>query len=256
MLIILVGLYYHLYRYQQTIQYIQKHSHHYHQQCFLHHLTTEHIRQLLEQSAPALETSFSTGLGSPGRQQDLFITVETVTPRARKSRGDGLRIYHATHPTPFGNAFIALTQRGLCRLEFIDSTEETEAVFRLGKQWPNAQFVEDKISTAKMIRQIFTPQIEPSEEPLNLLLQGTNFQLTVWQALLQIPEGCLISYGHLAQKIGHPKASRAIGTAIGNNPISYLIPCHRVLRGDGEIGGYRWGVERKLAILGRELCQG
>jgi len=222
---------------------------------FLQHLTTGYAKQLLEQSTPILETSLSVGLSSSSRLHDLLISVEAVTPGEYKSGGEGLEIRYATHPTPFGDSLIAITQRGICRLEFIDATEEKDAVLRLTKYWPGAQIIEDKTSTAKTIRQIFNQQKEQPDKPLTLLLQGTNFQLKVWQALLQIPEGSLTSYGLLAQQIGHPKASRAIGTAIGNNPISYLIPCHRVLRANGEIGGYRWGVERKLAILGREFCK-
>lgn len=222
---------------------------------FLQHLTAEHAKQRLKQSVPMLETSFSLGLSSSSRLHDLLIAVETVTPGENKSGGKGLEIHYATHPTPFGYSLIAITQRGICRLEFIDNTEEKDTVLQLQKHWPNAQLIEDKISTATIIRKIFHPLKEQSKKPLTLLLQGTTFQLKVWQALLQIPEGCLISYGHLAQTIGNPNASRAIGTAIGNNPISYLIPCHRVLRVSGEIGGYRWGVERKMAILGREFCK-
>ncbi len=223
---------------------------------FLQYLTVEHAKRLLKQSTPLLETSFSLGLSSSSRLHDLLIAVEAVTPGEYKSGGNNLEIRYATHPTPFGNSLIAITQRGICRLEFIDTTQDTDAVFRLEKDWPKAQLIEDKISTEKIIGEIFYRQKEPSDKPLTLLLQGTNFQLKVWQALLQVPEGCLISYGHLAQKIGHPKAQRAIGTAIGTNPISYLIPCHRVLRANGNIGGYRWGVERKMAILGREFCKG
>ena len=222
---------------------------------FLQHLSPKHAKQLLKQSTPILEKSFSVDFSSPSRLHDRLITVEAVTPGEYKSGGKSLEIRYAIHPTPFGDSLIAITQRGICRLEFIDTTQDTDAVFRLEKDWPKAQLIEDKISTEKIIGEIFYRQKEPSDKPLTLLLQGTNFQLKVWQALLQVPEGCLISYGHLAQKIGHPKTQRAIGTAIGANPISYLIPCHRVLRANGNIGGYRWGVERKMAILGKEFCR-
>lgn len=222
---------------------------------FLQHLTTEHAKRLLKQSIPILETSFDVGLSSPGRLHDLLVSVEAVTPGQYRSGGKDLSIRYSIQPTPFGNCLIATTKRGICRLEFIDGEEADETITQLAEYWPNAHLVKDKKSTAKVIRQIFYQQKEQAEKPLTLLLQGTNFQLKVWQALLKIPEGNLISYGNLAQWIGHPKASRAIGTAIGNNPISYLIPCHRVLRANGEIGGYRWGVERKMAILGREFCK-
>lgn len=222
---------------------------------FLQHLTSESAKQLLQQSTPVLETSFAVGLSSPGRLHDLLISVEAVTPGEYKSGGENLKINYASHLTPFGKCFIATTTRGICRLEFLDPEEEETAIQRLQKVWSNAILEENPTETERVVEQIFNPAGNPTNKPLLLLLQGTNFQLKVWQALLQIPEGCVTSYGYLADKIGQPAASRAVGTAIGNNPISYLIPCHRVLRGDGGIGGYRWGIERKIAILGKELCE-
>ncbi|MCD6187541.1 MAG: methylated-DNA--[protein]-cysteine S-methyltransferase [Desulfuromusa sp.] len=222
---------------------------------FLQHLTSEYAKQLLQQSTPILETSFAVGLSGPGRLHDLLINVEAVTPGEYRSGGMDLQINYAIHPTLFGRCFIAITDRGICRLEFIDSGEEEIAIQRLQQTWPNAEINKNEAVTGAIIQKIFNPATVPTDKPLLLLLQGTNFQLKVWQSLLQIPEGCVASYGYLANKIGQATASRAVGTAIGNNPISYLIPCHRVLRGDGEIGGYRWGIDRKLAILGREFCQ-
>jgi len=222
---------------------------------FLQHLTTEHAKQLLQQSTSILETSFSVGLSGPGRLHDLLVNVEAVTPGEYKSGGLDLQIEYAIHPTPFGQCFIAVTERGICRLEFIDFIEEQMATQRLIKAWPNALIKEDKGKTEIVIQQIFSSHNNPANKPLLLFLQGTNFQLKVWQALLKIPQGCVTSYGYLAKKLGQPNASRAVGTAIGNNPISYLIPCHRVLRGDGAIGGYRWGIDRKLTILGKEFCE-
>ena len=221
---------------------------------FLQHLTTEHAKELLKQSTSVLETSFSVGLSSPSRLHDLLINVDAVTPGEYKSGGIDLQIDYAIHPTPFGRCLIAVTERGICRLEFIDSAEKEIAIQRLQKAWPNALINRNDTVTENIIRQIFIPQNSSTNKPLPLLLQGTNFQLKVWQALLRIPVGCVTSYGFLAKKVGQPTASRAVGTAIGNNPISYLIPCHRVLRGDGGIGGYRWGIDRKLAILGKEFC--
>lgn len=222
---------------------------------FLQHLTTEHAKQLLQQSTSILDTSFSVGLSGPGRLHDLLVNVEAVTPGEYKSGGIDLTIEYALHPTPFGECFIAVTERGICRLEFIDSVVDTMAAQRLKKAWPKALLQEEKVKTGKVIQQIFNSNHNPANKPLLLLLQGTNFQLKVWQALLKIPQGCVASYGYLADKLGQPNASRAVGTAIGNNPISYLIPCHRILRGDGGIGGYRWGIDRKLTILGKELCE-
>jgi len=222
---------------------------------FLQHLTTEHAKQLLQQSASIMETSYSVGLSGSGRLHDLLVNVEAVTPGEYKSGGIDLKIKYAIHPTPFGQCFIAVTRRGICRLEFIDFGEEQKATQRLKKTWPNALRQEDKVKTEIVIQQIFSRDNHSADKPLLLLLKGTNFQLKVWQALLKIPQGCVTSYGYLAEKLGQPTASRAVGTAIGNNPISYLIPCHRVLRGDGGIGGYRWGIDRILAILGKEFCE-
>ncbi|WP_321394260.1 methylated-DNA--[protein]-cysteine S-methyltransferase [uncultured Desulfuromusa sp.] len=222
---------------------------------FLQHLTTEHAKQLLQQSTSILDTSFHVGLSGPGRLHDLLVNVEAVTPGEYKSGGVDLHIDYAVHPTPFGQCFIAITERGICRLEFIDSPADQSAVQRLQKSWPKALLKEDRVKTEAVIQQVFNRDQSPDNKPLLLLLQGTNFQLKVWQALLKIPPGCITSYGYLAEKLGQPSAGRAVGTAIGNNPISYLIPCHRVLRGDGGIGGYRWGIDRKLAILAKEFCE-
>jgi len=223
---------------------------------FLQHLTGDQAKKLLKQSVSVLDTSFAVGLSSPGRLHDLLINVTAVTPGEYKSGGMNLQIKYATHQTPFGRCFIAITERGICQLEFIDTNNGAEASFvRLQKVWPNANITENPTATGGSIQQIFSPLEKSSDKPLLLLLQGTNFQLQVWQALLKIPVGCVASYGYLAKAIGKPTASRAVGTAIGNNPISYLIPCHRVLRSDGGIGGYRWGIERKLVILGKELCK-
>ncbi|NOY13005.1 MAG: methylated-DNA--[protein]-cysteine S-methyltransferase [Deltaproteobacteria bacterium] len=220
---------------------------------FLQHLTSEHAKQLLRQSTSVLETSFAVGLSSPSRLHDLLITVEAVTPGEYKTGGAGVQISYGIHTTPFGSCLLGLTARGVCRLEFVAPGEAEIALQRLQKAWPHARINEDRVTTGKMLEQIFQSQKTPSS--LSLLLKGTNFQLKVWNALLQIPPGSVTSYGFLAKQLGQPNAARAVGTAIGNNPIGYLIPCHRVLRGDGGIGGYRWGTERKLAILGRELCR-
>lgn len=221
---------------------------------FLQHLTSESAKELLKQSTSVLDTSFSVGLSGPSRLHDLLINVDAVTPGEYKSGGIDLQIDYGIHPTPFGKGLIATTERGICRLEFIDSTEEEITIQRLKKAWPNAHIKENETGTESIIQQIFNLQNSSTNKPLPLLLQGTNFQLKVWQALLKIPLGCVTSYGYLAKKVGYPTASRAVGTAIGNNPISYLIPCHRVLRANGGIGGYRWGTDRKLAILGKEFC--
>lgn len=220
---------------------------------FLQHLTSEYAKELLRSSESVLETSFAVGLSSPGRLHDLMVNVEAVTPGEYKSRGERLRINYGFHPTPFGNCLIAVTDRGICRLEFQDSAPEEDYIQNLMDSWPNAMINRNPGKTQGYIEQIFTLQQRNQTRPIHLFLKGTNFQLKVWQALLNIPSGCITSYGYLAKQIDQPHASRAVGTALGNNPIGYLIPCHRVLRGDGAIGGYRWGTNRKLAILGCEF---
>ncbi len=222
---------------------------------FLQHLTTKYAKELLRQSTPVLETSFAVGLSSPGRLYDLLISVEAVTPGEFKSGGAGIEINYGFHSTPFGECLIGLTTRGICRLEFCDTETTATNLHCLEDAWPEAQLTENQITTGAIIERIFSPRPQKNHSPLSLLLRGTNFQLKVWQALLRIPEGSLTSYGYLAEKLKHPGASRAVGTAIGKNPIGYLIPCHRVLRGNGEVGGYRWGIERKLTILGTELTE-
>jgi len=220
---------------------------------FLQFLTAAHAKQLLRQSQPVLETSFAVGLSSPGRLHDLLINVDAVTPGEYKNRGEGLLIEYGQHPTPFGPCLIATTARGICRLEFLEASNADASLDSLQKYWPMATIQENRQATALAVEQIF--KREERKGPLPLFLNGTNFQLKVWQALLQIPQGSVASYGYLANKLQCPKASRAVGTAVGQNPVGFLIPCHRVLREDGGFGGYRWGVERKLSILSRELLQ-
>lgn len=221
---------------------------------FLQYLTSEHAKQLLRQSTSVLETSFAIGLSSPGRLHDLLINTEAVTPGEVKSGGEGLQISYGVHASPFGNCLLAQTERGICRLEFVDGDDSDDILQRIQSAWPQAHIQEDFSKTALSIEQIFAPLQQNRSVPLTLLLRGSNFQLKVWQALLNIPAGNVTSYGYLAKQLGQPTASRAVGSAIGQNPIGYLIPCHRVLRGNGNIGGYRWGNERKMAILGKELC--
>ena len=217
---------------------------------FLQYLTSEHAKQRLRQSTSVLDTSFAVGLSGSGRLHDLLINVEAVTPGEYKSGGKDLSINYGQHTTPFGDCLIATTARGICRLTFIDNDPAAE-LQALYKTWPNADLRPDQTATAPLIAQIFQHRTEP--QPLSLHIRGTNFQIKIWQALLQIPPGTITSYGDLSKRIDHPGASRAVGTAIGQNPIGYLIPCHRVLRGDGTPGGYHWGLDRKLAILGQEF---
>lgn len=221
---------------------------------FLQYLTSQHAKRLLKQSQPLLETSYDIGLSSGGRLHDLFVAVDAVTPGEFKSGGAGLVIEWGVHPGPFGDCLIGLTTRGICSLQFIDDNPQ-QAERRLQNDWPNAELRNNEQLTSATLAEIFALLNNQPQKPLPLLLQGTNFQLRVWQALLQIPAGQITSYGQIAREIGCSGSARAVGTAIGQNPIAWLIPCHRVLRADGELGGYRWGEERKLAILGQEFAQ-
>lgn len=221
---------------------------------FLQHLTSRHAKELLKKSSSVLDTSFAVGLSSPSRLHDLLINTEAVTPGELKSGGVGLDICYGIQSTPYGDCFLAETERGICRLEFLHKSNIDQLLSRLQMSWPSATLKNNQDKTYATADNIFSPLINKHPQSLALLLKGTNFQLKVWQALLSIPTGTITSYGQLAQQLGCPKASRAVGTAVGQNPIGYLIPCHRVLRGDGNLGGYRWGITRKKIILGSELA--
>jgi AraC family transcriptional regulator of adaptative response/methylated-DNA-[protein]-cysteine methyltransferase len=192
------------------------------------------------------------GLSSLGRLHDLFVTTEAVTPGEYKSGGEGLTIRYGIHLTPFGKCLIGLTERGICHIGFV-SGSEGEAIDQLVEEWKEARMVEDYRSTAALVGPIFDLQYSTRIRPLTLHLRGTNFQIKVWEALLQIPAGTATTYEGLARRIGQPGASRAVGTAVGHNPIAVLIPCHRVIRKVGVFGNYRYGPLRKKALLAREL---
>ena len=222
---------------------------------FLQFLTAEHAKQLLRQANSVLDTSLEVGLSGPGRLHDLMVSVEAMSPGEIKAGGEGIEIRYGWHETPFGTCLIGLTIRGVCQLAFVDEKRDrASAVNDLQKDWSSAALVEDGKGTANVIEQIFGERDQHNLQRIPLLLRGTNFQLKVWQALLKIPEGKLVSYQQMAKQLRAPTASRAIGNAVGHNPIAYLIPCHRVLRSNGELGGYRWGADRKKALLARELA--
>ncbi len=219
---------------------------------FVQSLTVAHARALLRESQSVLDTSLAVGLSGPGRLHDLMVSVEAMTPGEVRALGGDLCIAWATVATPVGEAVVATTERGVCALEFVE-TAATDTVARLQRHWPNARFVDaDPSAAAALAARIFGPTAQGSA-PLGVVLKGTNFQLQVWRALLRVPRGALVDYGQLAAHVGRPGAARAVGNAVGANPVSVLIPCHRVLRRHGQLGGYRWGTARKLALLGREL---
>lgn len=223
---------------------------------FMQFLTKEHAKELLARSENLLETTHQVGLSSLGRLHDLFVNTEAVTPGEYKSRGEGLTIQYGFHQTYLGTCLIATTGRGICHLGFVQNSEG-EAIDNLAADWKQAGMVEDYRATAPLIARIFPdresdPAFEKKNQPLNLHLRGTNFQIKVWEALLGIPAGSVTTYENIAARIGSPNALRAVGTAIGHNPIAVLIPCHRVIRKSGEFGNYRYGLARKKALLARE----
>ncbi len=234
---------------------------------FMQFLTKEHAKSLLARSENLLETTHQVGLSSLGRLHDLFINTEAVTPGEFKSKGAGLSIRYGLHHTPFGKCLIATTERGICHLSFVQVSEGS-AIDNLAADWKQAKMVEDYKSTAPLVDRIFPTQTADSafeqatgfdtqktlhNPPLSVHLRGTNFQIKVWEALLSIPTGTATTYEQIATQVGSPKAVRAVGTAVGHNPIAVLIPCHRVIRKSGEFGNYRYGAARKLALLAREL---
>ncbi len=220
---------------------------------FLQFLTREHARALLDQSGNVLDTTVALGLSSPGRLHDLFVTTEAVTPGEYKSRGEGVTIRYGLYPSPFGRCIIGTTDRGICHLGFVQ-TSEGDALDELFSAWRHASIVEDRGATASLVEPIFGLAERPSRQ-LRVLLRGTNFQLKVWEALLRIPTGILATYEEIAGQIGEPHAVRAVGNAVGSNPIPVLIPCHRVIRKMGGFGNYRYGSVRKKALLGWELAR-
>jgi AraC family transcriptional regulator, regulatory protein of adaptative response / methylated-DNA-[protein]-cysteine methyltransferase len=228
-------------------------------QRFTRYLTKEYAKTLLDQQHDLLSVSDAAGLSGPGRLHDLFVTFEGLSPGEYKQGGHGLSICYGFHPTPFGECLLAATGRGICNLTFQANAQRAEALADLQAKWPRATLIEDAETTGEVVDQLFTNQSDIASvverKPVHLLVRGTNFQIKVWEALLTIPSGQVVDYGHIARQIGSPGAVRAVGTACGSNPVGYLIPCHRVLQRTGGIGGYRWGTARKRAILGWEAAQ-
>jgi AraC family transcriptional regulator of adaptative response/methylated-DNA-[protein]-cysteine methyltransferase len=220
---------------------------------FLQFLTKEGAKELLDRSENLLDTTHQVGLSSLGRLHDLFVTAEAVTPGEYKSQGAGVTIRYGIHPTPFGKCLIATTERGICHLSFVQ-TSEGDVIDQLVADWKQARMIEDYKSTVSLIEPIFDLRYSHRGKPLNVHLRGTNFQLKVWEALLQIPAGEVTTYAGIASRIGNPGATRAVGSAVGHNPIAVLIPCHRVIRKVGDFGNYRYGALRKKALLAREFA--
>ena len=219
---------------------------------FLQFLTKEGAKELLEHSTNVLDATYGVGLSSPGRLYDLFVQTEAVTPGEYKARGAGLTIRYGFHPTPFGECLLGLTERGICHLGFTQSSREA-ALANLQADWQAASLLEDPSAGGPLIAQIIS--LERAADPIALFLAGTNFQIKVWEALLRIPSGSVYTYEGLAAEIGQPSAARAVGTAVGRNPVAVLIPCHRVIHKMGKFGNYRYGSARKKALLVWETAQ-
>ncbi len=220
---------------------------------FLQFLTLVRAKQQLAASASLLETSLRIGLSGPGRLHDLFLSIEAITPGEFKRGGTGLEIAWGVHPTPFGDAVFASTRRGLCGLSFVEGNGSPWEELR--QRWPEARLREGAHLTRPIAAEVVSRMRGLATKPLQLVLKGTPFQVQVWAALLQIPEGGVASYRRVAALAGMPSATRAVGSALGANPIGYLIPCHRVIRDTGAIGDYHWGAQRKAMLLAVEAAR-
>jgi AraC family transcriptional regulator, regulatory protein of adaptative response / methylated-DNA-[protein]-cysteine methyltransferase len=220
---------------------------------FLQAVTIDHAKRLLGQEGlPLLETSYEVGLSGPGRLHDLFVTHEAMSPGEWKAKGGGLTIRYGFHYSPFGIALVMVTDRGLAGLAFADEAGEAEALEDMTRRWPNATYVEDREATLPYVGRVFDRSKWLCDRPLRVVLIGTDFQVKVWQSLLKIPYGKAVTYSDVANDIGQPTASRAVGAAVGANPISFVVPCHRAVAKNGALTGYHWGLTRKRAMLGWE----
>ena len=222
---------------------------------FLQALTLDHARAMLKDSASILETSLEVGLSGPSRLHDLFVTHEGMSPGAYKTKGSGVVISYGFHPSPFGLALVMVTVQGLCGLGFSDLGGEAASLADMQRRWPNASYVENSAQTAPYAAQIFAPEKWQDGQPLRVTFIGSDFEIRVWESLLKIPMGRAVTYGDIASSIDKPKAARAVGAAVGRNPISFVVPCHRVIGKSGALTGYHWGLTRKRAILGWEAGQ-
>jgi AraC family transcriptional regulator, regulatory protein of adaptative response / methylated-DNA-[protein]-cysteine methyltransferase len=219
---------------------------------FIAALTLDHARKLLRDSASVLDAAYEVGLSGPGRLHDLFVTHEAMSPGEWKAGGEGLWLAYGFHPSPFGSALVIATDRGLAGLAFADPGEEMAALDDMRRRWPRAQFREDAARTAPLANRIFDPGLWQRDRPLRVVMIGTDFEVRVWETLLKIPIGLATTYSDIATKIRAPKAARAVGAAVGKNPISFVVPCHRVIGKHGDLTGYHWGLTRKRAMLGWE----
>ena len=222
---------------------------------FLEFLTVRHARRLLDDAESVLAAAYGSGLSGPGRLHDHFVAVEAATPGEYRSGGAGLRIGFGTADSPFGPVFVAWTGRGVCRVSFAGARDVEAEKDALRRTWGRAVLGADESRAASLAGTIFSAPFDADAGPLTVHVRGTNFQLAVWRALLRIPAGAVTTYGRLAGDVRSPRAARATGNAVGSNPISFLIPCHRVIRATGESGNYGGGRSRKRCMLGWEASQ-
>ena len=219
---------------------------------FLQAVTLDHARRLLPQAPSLLDASYELGLSGPGRLHDLFVQHETMSPGAYRSRGAGVTLEWGVHPSPFGQAILIAHGGRLAGLGFVEADGEAAAIEDFRRRWPAARFSENPAATAPIASRIFDPQAWQSGEPLRIVMIGSDFEIRVWETLLGVRCGSATSYAEVAARIGNPKAARAVGAAVGRNPISFVVPCHRVLGSNGSLTGYHWGLTRKRAMLGWE----
>ena len=219
---------------------------------FLQFLTVEELKKELLSVANLADAAENVGLSAQSRVYDLFVNIEAVTPQEFKTKGQGVVIEYGFHSTPFGECFIAHTEKGICALSFVDEDKEL-IVQEFQDQWQRAEIRNDQDSTRELVEEIFGEAVQRRQ--LKLLLKGTKFQVKVWEALLKIPFGSVSSYSRIAAKLGQSGAMRAVGSAVGANPVAFIIPCHRVIQSQGLIGQYHWGATRKKAMIGWERAR-
>ncbi|WP_050404325.1 MULTISPECIES: methylated-DNA--[protein]-cysteine S-methyltransferase [Bradyrhizobium] len=222
---------------------------------FMQALTLDHAKSLLRDSASVLDAALDSGLSGPGRLHDLFVTHEAMSPGEWKTGGGGMTLRYGFHPSPFGTAIVIATDRGLAGLAFADPGDEQTAFADMKRRWPNATYVEDTAGTTALAQRVFDTKLWRADQPLRVVLIGTDFEVRVWETLLKVPMGRAVSYSDIACKINSPRASRAVGAAVGRNPVSFVVPCHRALGKSGALTGYHWGITRKQAMLGWEAGQ-
>lgn len=222
---------------------------------FLQFITLDYAKQKLIESRSLLDTALDAGLSGPGRLHDLFVTFEGITPGEFKKQAAGLKISYGFTDSPFGECLLAITERGICFLGFVEEDKRSESLDQLFQTWAGAVFTENSKAVVALSKSIFRIEREEDSRPFNLLLKGTNFQINVWKALISLPEGWLVSYRDIASFVGQPKAFRAVANAVAINPVAYLIPCHRVIANSGKIHRYRWGSSRKMALIGWEAAR-